>query len=252
VIVGGGTVRVASRRDPRLIRRMAVLIVGLLAAACVRTVKTIVPVPAERTVESVVEDLGPSVRARWAPLCHAVGLYYPPPQLALLAFKRERRLEIWGRQNGPWVPIDAMPVLAASGVPGPKLREGDGQVPEGFYRIVAFNPNSRYHLSLMLDYPNADDLIEGERDGRTDLGGEIFVHGGARSIGCLAVGDYAIESLFVLVADVGIENVQVIIAPRDPRGGITLEPIADVPFTTDLYRRIEDGLRAFGGGPAER
>ena len=170
---------------------MAVLIVGLLAAACVRTVKTVVPVPAERTVESVVQDLGPSARARWAPLCHAVGLDYPPPQLALLAFKRERRLEIWGRQNGPWVPIDAIPVLAASGFPGPKLREGDGQVPEGFYRIVAFNPNSRYHLSLMLDYPNADDLIEGERDGRTDLGGEIFVHGGARSIGCLAVGDYA-------------------------------------------------------------
>ena len=226
-----------------------VLILGMLAAACVRAVKSVVTVPAERTVESVVQELGPSARARWAPLCHVVGLDYPPPELALLAFKRERRLEIWGRQNGPWVRIVAIPVLAASGVPGPKLREGDGQVPEGFYRIVAFNPNSRYHLSLMLDYPNADDIFEAERDGRTDLGGEIFVHGGARSIGCLAVGDYAIESLFVLVADVGIENVQVIIAPRDPRGGMTLEPIADIPFTADLYRRIEDGLQAFGGPP---
>ena len=229
-----------------------VLILGMLAAACVRAVRPFVAVPPERTVESVVGELGPSARARWAPLCHVVGLDYPPPELALLAFKRERRLEIWGRQDGPWVPLDAIPVLAASGVAGPKLREGDGQVPEGFYRIVAFNPNSRFHLSLMLGYPNADDLAEADRDGRTDLGGEIFVHGGARSIGCLAVGDYAIERLFVLVADVGIENVQVIIAPHDPRGGITLEPIAEIPLTADLYPRIEDALRQFGGGSRGR
>src|SRR5882724_1351011 len=138
VIVDGGTVRVASRRGPRLIRRIAlgVLILAILAAACARAVKPLVPIAAERTVESVVQELGASARARWAPLCHVVGLDYPPPELALLAFKRERRLEIWGRQNGPWVRIVAIPVLAASGVPGPKLREGDGQVPEGFYRIV--------------------------------------------------------------------------------------------------------------------
>lgn len=201
--------------------------------------------PPERTVASVVAELGPRVRAHWEPFLRAAGLSYPPPDLALLAFKGERRLEVWGRDAGPWTRIDALPILAASGDPGPKLREGDRQVPEGIYRLVAFNPNSRFHLSLMLDYPNADDVAVAEAEGRTDLGGEIFIHGGAVSIGCLAIGDRAIENLFVLVADVGLEHVQVIVAPRDPRHGGGLAPVPALPFTQELYRRIEDGLRPF-------
>ena len=202
----------------------------------------------ERTVESVVAALGPRVRSEWAPYVRGAGLDYPPDELALLAFKRERRLEVWGRREGTgWVRIDALPILAASGVEGPKLRQGDGQVPEGVYRIVAFNPNSRFHLSMMLDYPNVDDVAAAAMDGRSDedLGGEIFIHGSARSIGCLAMGDRAIENLFVLVADVGMERVQVILAPRDPRGGIPLAPVPGVWFTADLYRRIEQQLGAF-------
>jgi murein L,D-transpeptidase YafK len=138
-----------------------------------------------------------------------------------------------------------LPILAASGLPGPKLRQGDGQVPEGIYAVPALNPNSRFHLSIMLDYPNAYDVAVAEAEGRTDLGGEIFIHGGAASIGCLAIGDDAIERLFVLVADVGIENVAVIVAPHDPRGGIGLDPVAGLPFTAGLYGQIEAALAAF-------
>jgi hypothetical protein len=202
-------------------------------------------VPPEDSVASVVAELGPRVRIHWAPYLRAAGLAYPPPELALLAFKRERRLEVWGRADGPWTRIDALPILAASGVAGPKLREGDRQVPEGMYRVVAFNPQSRFHLSMLLDYPNADDVAEAEIEGRTDLGNEIFIHGGAVSVGCLAIGDWAIENLFVLVADVGLEHVQVILAPRDPRNGAGLTPIPGVPFTAELYRRIEEQLTPF-------
>ncbi len=175
---------------------------------------------------------------------------YPPAELALLAFKRERRLEIWGRADGPWARIDALPILAASGGAGPKRHEGDGQVPEGLYRVVAFNPNSRFHLSLMLDYPNADDVAVADAEGRTDLGSEIFIHGGAASIGCLAIGDLAIEDLFVLVADVGMERVQVVLAPHDPRGGVPLTPVPGLPFTRELYRRIAERLAVFVASPA--
>jgi hypothetical protein len=219
------------------------MLVAALAAACARPRPA--AVPPERTVASVVAELGPRVRPHWQPFFRAAGLEYPPPELALLAFKRERRLEVWGRAEGPWVRIDALPILAASGDAGPKLREGDRQVPEGVYRVVAFNPNSRFHLSMMLDYPNADDVAVAAAEGRTDLGGEIFIHGGAVSIGCLAVGDRAIENLFVLVADVGVEHVEVIVAPRDPRDGRGLAPVPALPFTRDLYRRIEDSLRPF-------
>jgi hypothetical protein len=222
---------------------LATALVVVALGACARP--RVAPTAPERTVESVVAALGPTVRARLAPFVRAARLDYPPRELALLAFKRERRLEIWGRADGPWARIDVYPILAASGLPGPKLHEGDRQVPEGIYAVPALNPNSRFHLSIMLDYPNAYDVAEAEAEGRSDLGGEIFIHGGAVSIGCLAMGDRAIENLFVLVADVGIENVAVIVAPRDPRGGIALEPVPGLPFTVELYRQVEAALLEF-------
>jgi hypothetical protein len=221
---------------------VGLLVLGIGACARPRVVTT---VPAGRTVESVVAEIGPAARARWAPHFLYARLEYPPWELALVAFKRERRLEIWGRQEGPWVRIDVYPILAASGGPGPKLREGDGQVPEGLYRVVALNPNSRFHLSMMLDYPNAYDVAEAEKAGRVDLGGEIFLHGRVVSIGCLAMGDRAIENLFVLVADVGLEHVQIVIAPRDPRQGVALQPVPGLPFTRELYQRITAALQPF-------
>jgi hypothetical protein len=196
-------------------------------------------------VDAVVAALGPSVRARWAPYFRAAAIAYPPPELAILGFKSERRLEVWARTDGPWRRIDVLPILAASGVAGPKLRQGDRQVPEGLYRLDAFNPYSRFHLSMRIDYPNADDLAVADVEGRTDLGGDIFIHGDAQSIGCIAIGDRAIEDLFVLVADVGLPGVQVILAPRDPRGSFPLSPVPGLAFTADRYRRIEAALAVF-------
>src|SRR4051812_46028735 len=116
-------------------------------AACART-RMMRPVAPERTVDSVVADLAPRARAHWGPFLRAAGSASPPAEIALPGFKRERRLEVWGRRiDGSWARIDALPILAASGAAGPKLRQGDGQVPEGIYRLVAFNPNSRFHLS---------------------------------------------------------------------------------------------------------
>jgi murein L,D-transpeptidase YafK len=203
-------------------------------------------------VQAVVTRLGPIVRARVAPYFAYARLAYPPTDVAFVAFKRERRLEIWARDDGdaegppsPWRRVDARPILAASGGPGPKLVQGDRQVPEGIYRLVAFNPNSRFHLSMMIDYPNAFDLAAAAEDGRVYLGGDIFIHGDARSIGCLAMGDRGIEDLFVLVADVGLDRVQVVIAPWDSRGGVPLAPVPGLSFTGELYRQITERLAEF-------
>jgi murein L,D-transpeptidase YafK len=115
-------------------------------------------------------------------------------------------------------------------------------VPEGIYRVEGLNPNSSYHLSIKLNYPNAFDLEHAKLDGRTGLGGDIFIHGKTVSIGCLAMGDEAIEELFVLINRIGIKNVRVIIAPHDFRNN-TVEPGRDqLPWVRELYALIQQEL----------
>ena len=108
-------------------------------------------------------------------------------------------------------------MLGASGTAGPKLREGDCQVPEGVYTIDELNPNSRFHLSLRVGYPNVFDRARAKEDGRSGLGGDIMIHGGSSSEGCLAIGDKAVEELFVLVADCGLVNARLVLSPVDFR-----------------------------------
>lgn len=146
------------------------------------------------------------------------GVAYPPSSLTLIVLKEERRFEIWSPDtSGNEQLIAAYPVLGASGTLGPKLRQGDLQVPEGFYRVLWFNPNSEFYLSLKLDYPNKFDRRMAELDGRTGLGGDIFIHGYDVSLGCLAIGNPAIEELFLMVYDTGRKNTRVIISPYDFR-----------------------------------
>ncbi len=199
-----------------------------------------------RTVANVVASLGPAARARLRPHFERARVAYPPRSLALLAFKDERRLELWAEGAQPRF-VRAYAIQAASGGPGPKLREGDLQVPEGRYRVLWLNPMSSYHLSMKLDYPNAFDQAQARRERRTRLGGDIFIHGRAVSIGCLALGDEAIEDLFVLVADVGVTRVRVLIAPADLRAR-ELRPDerrADLPWLDELYADLRGALRRY-------
>jgi len=170
-----------------------------------------------RTVQDAVALYASQAEPRVVQAIQTAGLTYPPREVALLAFKEERALELWARDVDKWVPVQTYPVKGASGVVGPKLRQGDRQVPEGIYELEGLNPNSSYHLSMKLNYPNAADRSRATADGRTQLGGDIFIHGSTGSVGCLAMGDEAIEELFLLVHRVGKENVTVIISPRDLR-----------------------------------
>ncbi len=173
--------------------------------------------PKPRTVEQVVAALGPAVRKRLEPAFQKAGMPYPPVRITLLAFKAEKRLDLQAADaSGKIRPVLSWPILAASGTAGPKLREGDRQVPEGNYRIELLNPNSLFHLSLRVNYPNASDITRARKEGRdlSNLGGDIMIHGGAASIGCLAIGDQAVEELFVLAALTGLDKIQLIISPH--------------------------------------
>jgi murein L,D-transpeptidase YafK len=89
-------------------------------------------------------------------------------------------------------------IAAASGGPGPKRREGDLQVPEGVYEVDRFNPQSHFYLSLGLNYPNKADRIFSDH---AKPGGDIFIHGNCVTVGCMPLGDDAIDELYVVALD---------------------------------------------------
>ena len=199
------------------------------------------------TVAERLVQYGPAARERLLPDFQSGALAYPPAQAALIGIKDQKVLELWARNEaGPFVRVKRYPIRAASGRLGPKLREGDRQVPEGLYRIEALNPNSRFHLALRVNYPNAFDQRQGQKDCRRDLGSDIMIHGSDVSVGCLAMGDKAIEELFVLVADTGRENTELILTPVDFRTSALPTDAGDLPAWSDeLYGQIRQALERF-------
>jgi len=230
---------------------VSLVIVGLVALGVLRFGRSIwVPIyltfTGRRTVAGAVDEFGAHVDASLRPLFEQAGLKYTPRSVAFLCFKDEKRLELWGKDDGPWAFVTEFEIKAASGKLGPKLKEGDRQVPEGVYRIEGLNPNSSYHLSIKLNYPNDFDVEHAKADGRGQLGGDIFIHGKTASVGCLAMGDEVAEQLFVLAGRVGKENVRVLIAPRDFRRQSLAFPSATAPsWLPELYSRIASELGNF-------
>lgn len=199
-----------------------------------------------KTVDDRLQEFGLAARRRLAPYFTNALVTYPPSQLALVAFKDESRLLVYAASeaNG-WKYVRDYKILAASGELGPKLREGDQQVPEGIYGIESLNPNSQFHLSLRIGYPNSHDREQARREGRTKLGGDIMIHGSAVSIGCLAMGDQAAEDLFVLAAETGLPRIVVVLSPTDLRLGHRA-PTNNLPaWTGDLYSEIQKRLKDF-------
>lgn len=110
-------------------------------------------------------------------------------------FKEEAELELWLKRGDKYALWETYPICNYSGRLGPKLREGDRQSPEGFYSVGlgALNPNSSYHLSFNLGFPNRYDRA------KSRTGSFLMVHGDCLSIGCYAMTDPAIEQIYVLV-----------------------------------------------------
>jgi hypothetical protein len=170
------------------------------------------------TVAERLVQYGPAARVRLAPHFQRADVAYPPTELCLVGLKEERQMELYAASGTNALRfVRAYRIQAVSGKIGPKLCQGDGQIPEGLYRIESLNPNSRYHLSLRVNYPNQSDREQARRDGRTQLGGDIMIHGSNVSIGCLAMGDEAAEDVFVLAADTGLKQISVLLSPVDFR-----------------------------------
>ena len=141
------------------------------------------------------------------------------PRIEVFKAKRELRLF-----DGDHLIKTYRVALGSNPVP-PKERQGDRATPEGSYFICHKNPQSRFHLSLAINYPNAADAKRGLKSAlisraeyeailradanhktppwTTKLGGEVFVHGNGSSPdwtwGCVALDDSDIEELYRLV-----------------------------------------------------
>ncbi|CAN2534039.1 hypothetical+protein [Methylocapsa aurea] len=151
---------------------------------------------------SACNDLGSGSQRSLAPI--------PPETLALMeqtgvtkesptlirAYKKEAELEVWKqRPDGRYAYLKSFPMCRWSGQLGPKVREGDRQVPEGFYSITPgqMNPNSAYYLSFNVGYPNAYDRAYGHG------GGSIMVHGACSSAGCFSMTDRQIGEIYAIL-----------------------------------------------------
>jgi murein L,D-transpeptidase YafK len=122
----------------------------------------------------------------------------PSAPVLIRTYKQEAELEIWKQKgDGQYALLKTFPMCRWSGQLGPKLREGDHQVPEGFYTIAPgqMNPNSHYYLSFNVGYPNAYDRALGR------TGGDIMVHGVCSSAGCFSMTDAQIGEIYAIARE---------------------------------------------------
>jgi hypothetical protein len=169
-----------------------------------------------------------------------------PKSLTLIGLKHEKVLEVWTEEKGKKIHLTTYPFTAFSGILGPKFKEGDRQIPEGIYGISYLNPNSKFHLSMRVTYPNAFDKKMARKEKRSNLGGDIMIHGSDRTIGCIPIGNDKIEELYFLAEKVGIKNIKVILAPVDfRRMEVKITKKNKHPWLKDLYAKIKKEMNPF-------
>ncbi len=110
-------------------------------------------------------------------------------------FKKEAKLEIWFKKGDRFTRFATYPICYFSGRLGPKQKQGDKQSPEGFYTVTKgqLNPNSRWHRSFNLGYPNLYDRAHKR------TGDYLMVHGGCSSVGCYAMTNKVVDEIWKIV-----------------------------------------------------
>jgi murein L,D-transpeptidase YafK len=197
------------------------------------------------SVNQVLKKHEKKVRNRLEPIMNNKGLTWPPQKMFLLAFKAEKALELWlANENGSYQLIKSYLITKSSGQLGPKLYEGDRQVPEGIYDLVGLNPNSKFYLSIKVGYPNSLDICHSTVP-LAKMGGDIFIHGGSLTIGCIPVGeDENIEELFCLAARILPVFRKILISPVDFRKKQWSYDNQE-PWVQSMYEKLKKVLAEF-------
>jgi len=174
--------------------------------------------------------------------------------ITLVAYKNDDLLEVYGRPKNQkkLILIKTYSICARSGILGPKRKEGDGQVPEGFYYINVFNPSSNYYLSLGINYPNSADRL---KSSYKSLGGNIFIHGSCVTIGCLPMTDDLIKEIYVLAVHAknnGQSKIPVYIFPYRMENSKHKEHTKSAsPQLTQFWNNLKQGYDLFHSNQQE-
>lgn len=173
-------------------------------------------------------------------------LAWPPHAMYIRSFKYDKQLEVWVKgedRSESYKLFKTYKICMQSGTMGPKRMQGDYQVPEGFYQINEFNPNSSYHLSLGLNYPNASDRILSDS---LRPGNAIYIHGNCVSTGCIAISDAPIEELYFIASHVraqGQEFIPVHVYPVRYHNKKSFEYLENMMRNNDSLQRFNQNLR---------
>jgi murein L,D-transpeptidase YafK len=163
-------------------------------------------------------------------------------ELYITAYKSEGKLELWLKGTGQkqYKLFKTYDFCAHSGTIGPKVIEGDGQTPEGFYKINVFNPESSYHLSLGLDYPNKVDLARTGKDNKA--GSDIYIHGNCVTIGCIPLTDEKIKEVYIIAIEArngGQKEIPVSIFPFKLTDGNMKKYAAQFPAHLTFWQSLQ-------------
>jgi murein L,D-transpeptidase YafK len=185
----------------------------------------------------------------------AAHVTWPPREIFLRAIKENDDgspgvVEVWaGDGRDPLRLVKSYPICATSGVPGPKRKSGDLQIPEGFYWIDRLNPQSSYHLSMHVNYPNDSDRIRARSENKdAPLGGDIMIHGACVTIGCIPIENEPVEEVYLAVSEVLPRGpVAIHLFPRrlDASGLRALQATTPDPALRAFWAELQEGWRAF-------
>lgn len=196
----------------------------------------------KESIQSITDKLQDKVYSKLKSDLTLIGLNSFPENILMIAYKEQKKLEVYASVDSVWRFLKTYPFSASSGSLGPKLTEGDKQIPEGIYTIEYLNPNSIFYLSMKINYPNDFDRNKAHIEGRENLGFDIFIHGKDNTVGCIPIGDEAIEELFVLASKAMQHEMKVIISPRDFRINPEYPEIEEISWSKELYDLIKIDL----------
>jgi len=164
------------------------------------------------------------------------------------AYKTEGKLEVWlkSKSDKTYSLFRTYDFCAHSGTLGPKVVEGDGQTPEGFYYINVFNPMSSFYLSLGINYPNAVDLARTGEDRKP--GNDIYIHGNCVTVGCIPLTDEKIKEVYVLAVEArnsGQNKIPVNIYPFKMTDGNMKKYTVQFPEQISFWKTLQPAYLAF-------
>lgn len=167
------------------VRMIPILMASAVLAGCQGSIDSLLPKEKTPVPAYLVKKMKTKGMALDAPIM-------------LRIFKKDSELEVWKKTHtGRYALLETYEICKWSGKLGPKFKEGDRQAPEGFYTVNKYqmNPNSQYHLSFNMGFPNRYDRSHGR------TGSHLMIHGACSSAGCYSMTDEKVEEIYAMARD---------------------------------------------------